>query len=51
MELDGTHGCLMEEELFEFLVNMPGLLNDESVDDYYGKKTFLKNMTNSIREA
>ena len=32
------HGCLMEEDLFEFLVNMPGLLKDENVDDdYHGK--------------
>jgi len=27
---NGIHGCLMEEELFEFLVNMPGLLKDEN---------------------
>ena len=32
---NGIHGCLMEEELFEFLVNMPGLLKDEN--DYSGK--------------
>ena len=32
---NGIHGCLMEEELFEFLVNMPGLLRDEN--DYHGK--------------